>query len=139
VLVDYEDTITFTEGGAYLIRVTAYYPQMPCFTQDSMFITEICQPEVYVPEAFSPNGDGTNDVFKIFGKHYINMHVKIFNRWNEPVFYHYGKTPAEMEFWDGTVGGQPAQDGVYQWIITYNAGDEPSKTVELKGMVTIIR
>lgn len=68
---------------------------------------------VHVPNAFTPDGDGVNDLFLpvILGHDPEACELLIFNRWGETIF----ETRGKLEGWDGTVAGTPAPDGVYVW------------------------
>jgi gliding motility-associated-like protein len=104
---------------------------------DSAFITVRVfktNPYVFVPTAFTPNGDGRNDVVRPIsvGIEKLN-YFSIYNRWGERVFY----TTADRAGWDGKVGGTPQASGVYVWMVS--AIDYLGKPVFLKGTVTLIR
>ncbi len=108
-------------------------------TANVQIAMETLIPEVQMPNAFSPNGDGINDVFApVFANqsgHYVNL-FQIYNRWGQLVYSDYqDKTPA----WNGNFGnvGEPLQTGTYHYIIdlTFVNG----KNIVLKGEVTLIR
>ena len=106
------------------------------------------QHTVYAPTAFTPNGDGMNDCFRICGEG-INRHsfeMKIYNRWGELVFYtdvfnpNGGCDTCGDGAWDGTRGSRMKGDpylpnGVYYWYVTftdyYNIGHTYSGHVQL--------
>ncbi len=93
-------------------------------------------PEQYVnlPNAFSPNADGENDVFRVLGADKISeMELRVFNRWGQEVFY----TNQKETGWDGTFKGQPAPTGVYAYtlVATLTNGEVITK----KGNVTLKR
>ncbi|HEY8401308.1 MAG TPA: gliding motility-associated C-terminal domain-containing protein, partial [Cytophagaceae bacterium] len=67
------------------------------------------EPEIYIPTVFTPNGDGTNDVFRIKGKYFKDFKLTIFNRWGEVIFY----TDKLDTGWDGIVDGTPAPADAY--------------------------
>ncbi len=87
--------------------------------------------KIKVPNAFSPNGDGINDVWAIqYLDSYPGCTVDVFNRYGQQVFHSSGyATP-----WDGRVNGQPLPVGTYYWIINPKNG----RTQE-NGSITIIR
>jgi gliding motility-associated-like protein len=89
----------------------------------------------YVPNAFSPNGDGINDELQItvFGKTWV-QHFVIFDRWGEKVFEANGIIPA----WNGNFKGVPQPAGVYVYELTYFSGNE-SEGKQLSGTITLIR
>ncbi len=90
----------------------------------------------YIPNAFTPDGNGNNDVFKpsFYGSEVLQYEFTIFDRWGKIVF-----TTAEVEgCWDGSVKGVEAQDGVYNWTMKYRSKDNPVLAVE-QGSVTLLR
>ena len=89
--------------------------------------------DVFIPNAFTPNGDGNNDIFTIFGAGIRDVEMTIVDRWGEVVY----KTNSIYKGWDGYYKGEIAQNGVYVYhsFITYLDG----KVVEKKGSVTLIR
>ena len=90
---------------------------------------------VFVPNAFSPNGDGNNDEFQIFGDiGTINyLQLTIFNRWGELVF----ETGDSNFKWDGNYKGQPAPQGVYIYVMQTVFSDGSKQ--DFKGSVTLLR
>ncbi|PPK87134.1 gliding motility-associated-like protein [Neolewinella xylanilytica] len=96
---------------------------------------------LYIPTAFSPNGDGTNDYISVFANGDLVdrvMSFRIFTRWGEQVYADTDFAPNNAQRgWDGFIGGRPAHVGTYVWsveILLYN-GDvqEESGTVMLTG------
>jgi gliding motility-associated-like protein len=103
-----------------------------CYVSDSIHIGSACS--IYVPNAFSPNGDGINDYFEFISTHVTDAEVSVYNRWGTRIFY----STALKEKWDGSDGwdtNYPA--GVYVYIIrgSYRSG----KTFYLQGHVLLIR
>ncbi len=87
-----------------------------------------------VPSAFSPNGDGLNDVFKPVGMKFQNMvEFRVFNRWGQEIFY----TNSKEVGWDGTFQGTKQDLGVYNYIII--VGRPGQSNIAYKGNVTLIR
>ncbi len=89
---------------------------------DSAEITIRFEPEkeLYVPNAFSPNGDQHNDHFRVYAGCAISriQRLEVFNRWGAPVFSAGPYAPAdESVFWDGRQGNEPAPAGVYTWLV----------------------
>ena len=87
-----------------------------------------------IPNAFSPNGDGINDVlhFKISDHHVALKSMRIFNRWGTEVF----SSKDVNSGWDGRYKGKDCELGVYFYLIEYSIG---SKSYVDKGDVTLIR
>jgi len=89
---------------------------------------------IIVPNAFTPNNDGHNDILKInaFGIRSLK-YFRIYNRWGQLVF----ATSQADAGWDGSIGGQPAATGAYVWVA---AGvDYTGRPVEGRGTVILIR
>jgi gliding motility-associated-like protein len=85
---------------------------------------------LYVPNAFTPNGDGLNDTWIIETlQPYPEAEVKVYDRFGEKVFDNYGKNIA----WDGRCKGEALPSGVYVYMI-----DLKNKMPALKGILTII-
>jgi len=95
-----------------------------------------CNYCLFIPNAFSPNGDGTNDRFRVLPTCLIQQYtIEIFNRWGQRVFTGYSTDAA----WDGTYKGQPAERGIYYYLITAAPSDKTKGMIEQKGDITLIR
>lgn len=91
---------------------------------------------IYVPNAFTPNGDGLNDIFQPKGFGVIEYELNIFDRWGEKVF----STKKFEEGWNGTFQGRGdtgCEESSYVWLIRCTSVFK--KAHELKGHVTLIR
>ena len=94
----------------------------------------ICgEPDIFIPNAFTPNADGENDILSVRGKTIEKIYLKIYERWGELVF----ETNKQIEGWDGTYKGKLVDPAVfvYHLEITCVDGQEYFK----KGNVTVIR
>ncbi|PWT74890.1 MAG: hypothetical protein C5B59_10095 [Bacteroidetes bacterium] len=111
-----------------------------CSLSDSLKITVICNNNnFFVPNTFSPNGDGVNDRFFIQGKG-INIipSITIFNRWGQIVFQKKDFAPNDPSAgWDGTFNGKPAPVDVYVYTIEIICDN--STLIPYHGNVTLIR
>ncbi len=90
----------------------------------------------YIPNAFTPNGDGLNDLFTITGlpkENITQFNFQIFNRWGQLVFL----TRDIMEGWDGRSKGEYCPTDVYFWVIYWE--DNKKTKVTNKGMITLVR
>jgi gliding motility-associated-like protein len=87
----------------------------------------------FIPDIFSPNGDGNNDVFFVRGRGIIELDFRIYNRFGQQVFR---STNASVG-WDGTQGGKPMPSGSYVYSATIKLADGTSQ--DAKGEVTLIR
>jgi gliding motility-associated-like protein len=91
-------------------------------------------PYIFVPTAFSPNGDGKNDIVRPIAVGIRTIeYFRIFNRWGQMVF----STTANGQGWDGRIAGTPQGSNTFVWIC--NAIDYTGKKIFLKGLVTLIR
>jgi gliding motility-associated-like protein len=126
------------------VRTTVYTitatDENGCLATDEVTVIVTRAQQVYIPNAFSPNDDGVNDRFTIYGGPGVRriQELKIFNRWGGMVFDRANFPPNDPSLgWDGTFKGEPAQTGVYAYfaIIEYLDGE----TLLLEGDVTIVR
>ncbi|MBK7247189.1 MAG: gliding motility-associated C-terminal domain-containing protein [Flavobacteriales bacterium] len=129
-----EPTHTYTDAGQFII-VQTVSNAAGCTASDSMLIAitenKIVPPKL--PDAFSPNGDGMNDIFYVRGGPFETMELKIFNGWGEMVF-----ETTDPEFgWDGTHNGKPEINGVY--VYTVVATSVEGQDFDRSGKVTLIR
>lgn len=96
------------------------------------------QKNIYVPTAFSPNGDLVNDVFQAYLKHdIIHFEMKIFDRRGSLMF----SSEDPSVGWDGTLKGQKAHSGVYAWYIDYvvSTCEGGKDRAFFQGDVTLVR
>jgi len=86
-----------------------------CIATDTIFINSLCKSaQVFIPNAFTPDGDGLNDVLMVRGKGVTIKSFRIFNRWGELVFEKENFYPNELKYgWDGKVRGVPATPDVF--------------------------
>jgi gliding motility-associated-like protein len=105
-----------------------------CTDDDDVFIKVYEGPMYYLPNAFTPNGDGLNDVFRPIPVGIRSTEsFRVFNRYGEQMF----ETRQWMKGWDGTLKGKPAATGTYVWMI--KGIDTNGSVVEMKGTVILIR
>ena len=88
---------------------------------------------IYIPNAFTPNGDGLNDVFNAKGYYLSKFDMLIFDRWGEQIF----SSNDISKGWDGTIKGKLAENAVYVWKVTVI--DTKHKRHELTGHVTLMK
>ncbi|SEA57200.1 gliding motility-associated C-terminal domain-containing protein, partial [Chitinophaga terrae (ex Kim and Jung 2007)] len=125
-------TLPVTNGGTYTVTVFN-----DCGTATDNITVDFvqCEPKPVVPNAFSPNGDGRNDVFRpVVRGQMFDYELRIFNRWGELIFM----TSDNHKGWDGTYKGVPVDVGTYVWWLTYKKVPGGASNV-LKGEVTVIR
>lgn len=98
-----------------------------------------CSLEVYAPTAFSPNGDGINEVFSVLVAGNIPpvwYQLDIFDRWGKLIY----QTNDQSIGWDGTLNGQPVPEGAYAWQVRYrNQGLDKSRFRSTSGTAVLMR
>lgn len=102
-----------------------------CSASDSVIID--IEPTLYVPDAFSPNSDGINDVFRPKCTGYVSMEVWIFDRWGNLLYHWNGLNGG----WDGTYKGNKVQEDVYVYMV--KAKTYTNHIVQKIGSVTVLR
>lgn len=122
------------QGGIFDIEVI-----LPCYTipLTLTIIAEDCLQPFFIPTAFSPNGDGINDVFQPLLSPYLELEsyqLTIYNRWGNQVF----QTTQHKTHWDGQFNNQSLGEGVFFWSIRYQLVGF-SKKKQLTGTVSIVK
>ncbi|HXO74069.1 MAG TPA: gliding motility-associated C-terminal domain-containing protein, partial [Puia sp.] len=88
----------------------------------------------HLPNAFTPNGDGHNDLFRPLHSPYLrNYLLVVYNRWGQPVY----SSHDYINGWDGTSNGQPLPAGTYAWSVQYENFEGQKRS--LRGVVVLIR
>ena len=109
---DFEPQFNYTDSGFHPVQLIAISDQDCRDTaQGQVYIRTNYR--VFIPNAFSPNGDGLNDLFQPNIKGIVSSDFKVFNRWGELVFQSTDNTG-----WDGTYRGQQAPEGVYMYMVS---------------------
>ncbi len=113
--------------------VTVLYSPYACVATATAIINVENNLRFFIPSGFSPQGDGLNDKFKVYGEALRDFHISVFNRWGEKVF----ESATQSKSWDGTFKGELQNPGVFTYFFegVYLDGKE----VSLKGSVTLIR
>ena len=125
--------------------ISAYYYLMAtdrngCTLRDSIYIDVLPKPQLFIPNVFSPNGDGINDVLKIEGQATYLANVEtfsIYNRWGDLVYQTTGGATNRELLWDGTIKNQLATSGVYLYWVKWK--NEENNIEILHGSITLIR
>ncbi len=140
--VDFIDTpleknvvITPEESQVY----TLFFEDDICLSSDSIRITvidpnDLACDEVFLPKAFTPNGDNLNDTYGISNPFAIQdlISFEIFDRWGGRVFF----TDSEVDQWDGSFNGEPMNPGVFLYRVRFRCDGNEDTVV---GSVTVIR
>lgn len=133
--------INTPEGPTVLVRPTKDIKyivvgrnEYGCPNTDTANITIDFTSQTFMPNAFSPNGDGLNDIFKIQNVRFERLILfNIYNRFGNLIF----STQDVNKGWDGTIDGKPAPSDVYFYMIQLGFGNSNTQTI--KGDVTLIR
>ena len=121
-----ENSLTALKEGAYFITVV---DEFGCIGTDSLNVfhdPDILPNELFVPNAFSPNNDGLNDLFP-YSKPmpYLGYFVAVYDRWGEKVF---DSRESQSQNWDGIYKGQIAPNQAFIYIIEYIGCDGTLRT-----------
>ena len=124
------------ESTLYTVLVT---DAQGCTAEASIQIIVDRSPRVYIPNGFSPNNDGINDLFQVFvdpGLATEVLRMQVFDRWGELLYDETDLDPLS-EGWDGSFRGKPVQSGVYVYVVEVGFVDGTSGV--FKGDVTVVR
>lgn len=135
---------TFEQHGTYYLQlevtnnVPSDLPEKNCIST-SMYTIEVVNSLLEVPNVFTPNGDGKNDEFRVSYKSLISFKGYVYNMWGRLLYA--WDDPAKG--WDGTIGGVPAAEGAYMYIIEAVGADKdedgkPMKYV-YRGDINLLR
>ncbi len=123
------NTLTVSTGGVY--AVTAINK---CSTASDTVNVAPIYCDLWAPNAFSPNGDGKNDVFRIRGNlgKIEKFGLSVYNRWGERIYHSMDKSQG----WDGMFRGSPALIGTYSYLLEYEIAGKP---YQMKGDFHLVR
>jgi len=138
---DSTETIVINAEGMYLVEMESV---IGCVGKDSVYVKlvedDLPPPDptynLYIPNAFSPDGDGMNDVFKVIyeGLSIVDCRLSIFDRWGGEVF---GSSGIENG-WDGKKAGKDCPGGIYVYKIVFSVDGVPGSQ-EKVGTVMLVR
>jgi gliding motility-associated-like protein len=120
----------------YFVRVNS---KEGCEDMDSITIFVKPSVKIYVPNVFSPNRDGVNDVFNVYTEdnRIVVKQMEIYNRWGDHIFTKTGFKPNSDQGWDGSFKGKLLTPDVYVYYIILSLPDGTEKL--LKGSITLIK
>ncbi len=130
------DTVTDLTPGSYVFTVT---DANGCSSL-SMFTVlpgadECLPPHVYIPNIFSPNGDGENDVLYVRGEGIEYLEFIIYNRWGQKIF----ETTSQEKGWDGSFRGNQCDTGVFSYILRITWTGVVGEREDFSGTITLVR
>lgn len=130
-----DDKLDFDWGG-YWYRVEAVEysknANQSADTTQSNWIYLYQPPELWVPNAFTPEGNNINDVWGTVPVFVKNYNMRVYNRWGQKVW----ESDDKKRQWDGYVDGVKAADGVFAWYVTFDGWDD--KVYRMTGTVTLL-
>lgn len=131
-------THIYIDTGSYTVTLIIFSNDSLCRTKPDTavfdyIVVDSCN--LYIPNIFSPNGDGKNELFYLNAEGYTNYHLLILNRWGEKLF----ESTDSKKLWNGKINGNGADapDGTYYYIFTAN--DPAGKIYSTHGYLTLIR
>ncbi|HIP66783.1 MAG TPA: T9SS type B sorting domain-containing protein, partial [Candidatus Nanopusillus sp.] len=123
--------LTYDYTNVYTATVT--YSHFGCVTDATATINVENNLKYFIPSGFSPNNDGINDMFFVYGEGLKEFNIVIFNRWGEKVF----ETNVQSKGWDGTFKGVKQNPGIYTYGFEATYLDD--KEISFKGSITLIK
>ncbi len=126
----------YTIPGVYTVTLTATLGE--CSATSSLTITvygpDTGESAIEVPNVFSPNGDGVNDVFQVMATNIARMELSVYNRWGQRV----ALLEYVMQVWDGrTFAGEVVPPGTYFYALQATGDD--GRAYDLTGSITVVR
>lgn len=122
--------ITPKISGCYKVRATNSFN---CIADDEVCVEVTTNYNIYIPNIFTPNDDGLNDVFIVYGTGLSKFEMLIFDRWGEKLF----SSNDQLKGWDGVFKGKISKNDVYPYLIKYTSLD--GKTHTKSGHVTLLK
>ncbi|MDQ2177426.1 gliding motility-associated C-terminal domain-containing protein [Marinifilum sp. D714] len=131
---------TYQYSGKYQVKLIVTSDKGPEVCMDEMMLSTpivVDTSLVQVPNVFTPNGDGRNDIWKVKTQSLFleSFHAIVFNRWGRVVYE--WRNPEDG--WNGKVNGKMATPGTYFYVITAVGREEPQKKYTKKGSFMLIR
>lgn len=121
---------TFTQSGAFLVQLYATFTldgdtiSWPEEGEENPIMVVISSSKLEMPNAFSPNGDGYNDIYnaKSGFQSIVDFKATIFNRWGQKIFS-WTNPDRDKDGWDGKWHGRTVHDGVYYVVVSAKGAD----------------
>jgi gliding motility-associated-like protein len=126
------NSITVSQPGNYWLQVT---DNNQCSGTDSIHVIQKqCLEDLEVPNAFTPNGDGRNDILRpVLPGNIVWFRFAVYNRWGQKVY----ETETLHQGWDGRLNGVQQASGAFAWYCEYQLDGQPEKIK--KGTVLLLR
>ncbi len=112
-------TVNAAQYGWWSVEITNGFG---CTLLDSAKVEEFCRPAIFIPNTFTPNGDGRNDVWLVAGNNIVEYDMQVFDRWGGVLFH----STSVDQGWDGTANGRPMPNDVYVFQVTFRLQEDSS-------------
>ena len=107
-----------------------------CTKRSEFLPIDGCNTTFYIPNSFTPNGDGLNDVFSVSGSRIVSVYLRIYNRWGQQVF----ESKEVDKGWDGSLQGNKCPQDIYYYIVEYSGYLDNELFVKSeKGIIHLLR
>jgi gliding motility-associated-like protein len=123
---------SYPDTGEYTVSLTIEN-EGGCSSYHEASICVILESRLFAPTAFSPNGDGVNEIFKFVGLEVTSLDWEVYNRYGELMYRGQGLNDA----WDGFYRGERVPQGVYTVVAVYTTATDPNRQT-YKGFVTVL-
>jgi gliding motility-associated-like protein len=131
---DFSPNHVYSDTGTFVVSYTVTNSVTGCSSETEKTVIVTPYFRLFIPSAFTPNGDGLNDIFEITGKSVEEYDLRIFDRWGGSMY----QSSSISQHWDGKVsGGHDATQGAYVYRIVVK--DHTGKEHEYTGTVTLLR
>jgi gliding motility-associated-like protein len=131
---DISTTHIYSDTGTYTVKYTVTDALTGCESETEKTIVVTPYFRLFIPSAFSPNGDGLNDIFEISGSAIEEYDLSVFDRWGVKMY----QSSNISQSWEGKISsGQDAMQGAYVYMIKIK--DSKGKVYEYSGTVTLLR
>ena len=122
--------LSVTDSGSFYVIVT---DENNCKdSSENAIVHTLSRTEIYIPSAFTPNGDDHNELFVIRGNYIVSYSMNIYNRWGEQLFV----SNSIYKYWDGTFENNKVKQGTYFYVVEVIGEDE--NLFKKSGVVEVI-
>ena len=123
-----ETRIYASHDGCYVVQAQN---ETGCLAYDEVCIEVTEDFSIYLPNTFTPNNDGINDIFAVYGENISEVKLAVYDRWGAKVFY----SEDVLKGWDGSYKGETCKNDIYTWVLSYKGLDR--KTYHRTGHVSL--
>lgn len=129
--------------GEFMPKITVKYPGFysvavtrtnGCVRKAGFEVMEVCAPVFYAPNAFTPDGDGINDLFSVYAENYSGFTLLIYDRYGQKLF----ETDNPAEGWNGYFKGKSCPIGVYTYKISISGFNIDGEKEHVKSLGTFV-